>query len=110
MRLPNADRAYIPPEKLTAYLLSETHPVGKAKAKFFRGYGFDDVNFSALEQELLAIVQSHEVVSEKITPQGINYVIDGAINTPAGVSVRVRTVWVIETGMSDPRFVSAYPN
>ena len=43
-KLPRADRAIIPPEKLTDYLLSTTHPVGSAKARFFRGHGFNDDN------------------------------------------------------------------
>ena len=40
MMLPNAEDAYIPPEKLTDYLLLETHAVGKSKAKFFRSHGY----------------------------------------------------------------------
>lgn len=42
--LPNAEDAYIPWEKLTDYLLSETHAVGKAKARFFRAHGYNENN------------------------------------------------------------------
>jgi len=44
MRLPNGTNAYVPREKLVEYLLSETHAVGKSKARFFRGFGFDETN------------------------------------------------------------------
>jgi hypothetical protein len=41
MKLPNADKAYVPPNKLLDYLLSLSHPVGGSKARFFRSAGFD---------------------------------------------------------------------
>lgn len=34
MKLPNGERAFVPPEKLAGYLLSETHPTGQSKARF----------------------------------------------------------------------------
>ncbi len=33
MKLPNSENAYVPESKLSDYLLSEKHAVGKAKAK-----------------------------------------------------------------------------
>lgn len=39
MKLPRNREAIVPELKLTDYLLSETHPVGRAKAKFFRALG-----------------------------------------------------------------------
>ena len=38
-RLPNATEASVEEGKLKKYLLSETHPKGKAKARFFRPGG-----------------------------------------------------------------------
>lgn len=55
MQLPSKGKAYIPPGKLMGYLLSETHAVGKSKAKFFRALGFDETNVTQLEEGLLAI-------------------------------------------------------
>ena len=49
MQLPNCLQAYIPSEKLSAYLLSETHAVGKAKAMFFHALGFNEANMHVLE-------------------------------------------------------------
>lgn len=38
--LPNLDRAIVPERKVTAYLLSETHPEGHSKARFCSRHGF----------------------------------------------------------------------
>lgn len=109
MQLPNRARAYIPPEKLIGYLLSETHAVGKSKAKFFRTLGFDETNVNQLEQGLLTIAQTEGVEDIITSSRGTKYVIDGSMETPKGVVVRVRTVWMIETEQENPRFVTAYP-
>jgi len=43
------------------YLLSETHAVGKSKAKFFRSFGFDETNVIQFGQGLIKIAQTKEV-------------------------------------------------
>lgn len=57
MKLPLRETAYIPKEKLTDYILSETHADGKLKAKLFRKFGFNEANVSLLEKLLLNIAQ-----------------------------------------------------
>ena len=52
MNLENKEQAYIPVAKLLDYLLSETHPVGKSKAKYFRSLGFNETNIGSLKQGL----------------------------------------------------------
>lgn len=108
-RLPNAENAHVPLSKLTEYLLSLSHPVGKAKAKFFRGLGFDESTVLELERALIAIATTY-AVSESITSlHGTKYIVDGTLNAPGGTRVWVRTVWILETGEDHPRFVTAYP-
>ena len=109
MRLPNKEKAYIPPNKLTGYLLSETHAVGKSKAKFFRPLGFDETTVEQLEQGLLAIAQTNEVRESIALPHGTKYVIDGLLKTPKGTVVRIRTIWILEAEDENPRFITAYP-
>jgi len=109
MKLPNWENAYIPPPKLNAYLLSETHSVGKSKARFLRAAGFDETNAGVLEQSLLAIARSEDVKEVVSSPHGIKYIIEGALQTPTGSLVQARTVWIIDTGQDRPRFVTAYP-
>ncbi|HEY4722670.1 MAG TPA: hypothetical protein VII92_12530 [Anaerolineae bacterium] len=60
MKLPDRESAYIPASKLTGYLLSSTHSVGRSKAKFFLALGFGN-DVSALEESLLSIARSEEV-------------------------------------------------
>lgn len=109
MKLPNQSKAYIPPSKLTAYLLSETHAVGKAKAKFFRALGFNEINLVLLEQGLLAIAQTEMVKEVVLSPYGTKYIIEGFLETPKGSSVKVRTIWIIKAREDKPNFVTAYP-
>ncbi len=44
MKLPGNRDAVVQDGKLADYLLSETHPVGKAKAKYFRSLGYSIAN------------------------------------------------------------------
>ncbi len=109
MKLPNCERAIVPVEKLTDYLLSLTHAVGGSKARYFRAIGFDEENVGTFERNLLEIAQSNEIVDEKTSAYGVKYVIDGILETPGGEEIYLRTVWIIETGQAAPRFVTAYP-
>jgi hypothetical protein len=109
LQLPNRDNAFIQPAKLIGYLLSETHSVGKSKAKFFRELGFNEENIARLEEELLKVARSHEVAEIITNEHGNKYVIIGAIDTPNGKIVNVLTVWIIDLGQENPRFVTARP-
>lgn len=109
MLLPERERAYVPPSKLTQYLLSESHPVGRAKAKFFRSLGYDELHLVTLERELLALARREEVTEVVASVHGTKYVIVGVIVSPNGRRVHIRSVWTIEPGSRGPRFVTAYP-
>ncbi|PEN15142.1 hypothetical protein CRI94_02325 [Longibacter salinarum] len=112
MKLPGRDRAFVPERKLTAYLLSLSHPVGRAKARFFHRFGFDASNTDLLRDELLALALARhaDVARTEHTAYGTKYVVDGSLSTPSGDEVVVRTVWMIEKSEPDARrFVTAYP-
>jgi len=109
MELPNKSKAYIPPEKITGYLLSETHAVGKSKAKYFRSHGFNYDNADQLRQALLGIAQVGHVVDAEKSTYGTKYIIDGDVKTPKGVMIRTRTIWIVEKSIDSPYFVTAYP-
>ncbi len=109
MRLPNADSANVDRQKLAGYLLSSTHPIGRSKAKFFRSVGFTESNIAVLEQALREIIRTEEVAAVASTPHGVKYIIDGLLIAPLGSRVRVRTIWIVDTGADYPRFVTAYP-
>jgi hypothetical protein len=109
MELPNKSKAYISPNKIKDYLLSESHAVGKSKAKFFRSFGFEETNASHFEQGLIGIAQTKSVTESTETPYGTKYVVDGELETPNGITIYLRTVWIIETGDIIPRLVTAHP-
>jgi hypothetical protein len=58
MILNNAQEAVVPLEKLTDYLLSQSHPEGKSKAKFFRGLGFNEGNVDLFTDSLREEIRS----------------------------------------------------
>ncbi|HNQ95765.1 MAG: hypothetical protein JNJ96_03500 [Anaerolineales bacterium] len=109
MELPNKSKAHVPLEKITEYLLSETHAVGNPKARYFRSYGFDNENAGDLVQGLIAIAQNSPVENSQKSVFGVKYVLDGELETPNGVMIWVRTIWIIENNTEIPRFVTAYP-
>ncbi len=107
--LPNRERAQVPAAKLIDYLLSETHPVGRSKARFFRGFGYGETNSELLERDLKSVAESGETEQTVSSLHGTKYVIRGLLKTPSGKTVEVRTVWILESGQDHPRFVTAYP-
>lgn len=109
MKLPNAKNIVITKEKLVDYILSETHPTGKFKAKIFRKIGFDESKVKAFEKELKKIVIAKEITEKVESEYGIKYIIDGQIKGLKGKAIRVRTIWIIERGDIKPRFVTLYP-
>src|SRR5688500_16243394 len=109
MQLPNNFQTYIPSHKLSTYLLTDTHSMSEAKDTVFRALGFNETNVHSLEHGLLTLAHSapvHEVVP---SPHGVKYVIEGVLETPSGNAPRIRTVWILEIGERNPRFVIAYP-
>lgn len=108
MKLPNAGDAFIPPNKITGYLLASAHPIGGSKARFFRMHGFNETNMKKLEVGLLAIANSTDAEANR-SPYGTKYIADGDLLTPNGKRVRVRTVWMVEPTDPRPRLITAYP-
>src|SRR3990172_2817742 len=109
MKLPDKEKAYIPLLKIKDYLLSETHPIGKSKAKFFRSLGFNELNIDLLKQGLLTIAQIEDVKEAVSSTHGVKYLIDGLLQTPVGDTIMIRTIWIIDKGQTRPRFVTTYP-
>ncbi len=109
MKLPFREKAYLPKAKLVDYLLSETHPVGNSKAKFFRGVGFNETNVNKLAKLLLKIGKTNDVKSVRKFTYGTNYIIEGTIKTPGNKTVTIKTVWFIKVEEDRPSFVTAYP-
>lgn len=64
--LPNADQAYIEPEKLVTYALDPENVVGRHKASVFRSaLGIEKVDWEYLLESILNELPNHPVVSSR---------------------------------------------
>ncbi len=109
MNLPRSARAVIDLSKLTDYLLSSAHPVGRFKATFFAKLGYFAEDWGLLETVLLEVAVSGTVQAVEDTPFGRKYRVHGRIEPPIGGAVSVVTVWIVRSGEDFPRFVTAFP-
>lgn len=109
MRLPSADRAIIPSEKLRDYLLSPEHPIGRFKAAFFVSLGYTKDDWQRLEADLRSQHLVLDAVEGEQTKYGRKFVITSPLMGPSGNAATVVSVWVIRHGEDIPRFVTAYP-
>jgi hypothetical protein len=109
MTVPNADRAIIAPEKLTAYLLNVSHKRGAAKARLLLAVGYRSNAPHLLESDLRAQHLPLEVTRTHENPYGVVYEIEGPIETPSGRSIRFCSVWQVDTGADVARFITMYP-
>lgn len=110
MKLPHAHLAIVEREKITAYLLNAAHPDNGGKAPFFRALGFAPEQWEHLAAAFRQSAVTFAVAQVMETRHGKKYIIDGEINTPSGKLPVVRTVWIIESGETVPRLVTAYPH
>lgn len=109
MKLPGAESAIVPRDKVENYLLNLDHPIGGGKAKFFIRFGFERERWDRLADALRGHVQENFVAETVRDADGVTYVVEGVIKTPSGREPRVRSVWLVETGELAPRFLTAYP-
>ena len=108
MPIPNADRAIVAVEKLTAYLLNPSHKRGGAKARLLISLGYRTSTPEMLELDLRQHL-SFDATRTAQNPYGIAYEIEGPITTPSGRTVRFCSIWQIDTGNEVPRFITMYP-
>jgi hypothetical protein len=109
LKLPHREKAYVAVAKIRDYLLLETHPAGWSKAKLLRALGHDERTMDVLIANLIDIANSGDVDKVIPTGHGVKYSIDGLVQTPSGVAVQFRTIWIIDKGHDRPRFVTGYP-
>lgn len=109
MPIPNADRAIIAIDKLTAYLLNASHRRGGAKARLLLGLGYQVSVPERLAHDLRKQHLSLEAMRTSSNDYGVSYRIEGGIVTPCGRSVRFCSIWQVGTGTDRPRFITMYP-
>lgn len=112
MQLPNRERARVPKEKITDYLLVPEHPDAEGKGPFFLACGFRSEEWELFADALKRHAAHFPVAKTKEIPFGIIYVLEGLLDTPPDgtpTTRPVRSVWIIENDKDFPRLVSAYP-
>jgi hypothetical protein len=106
MRLPNADRAMIAPEKIRDYLFVLEHPQNQGKARLFAALGYTRENWLAFESDLRTQHLPLDAQLSKQTDFGDSYEIVGELLGPQGSAI-IMSVWIIDRGSDVPRFVTA---
>ena len=109
MRVPNWQDAEVSEAKMTEYLLSPTHPIGRHKAAFFRSFGFSLGSWDVLSDALHCHIADYDIAEIQSNPYGTRYAVEGPLLSPDGRSPTVRSVWFVGTDELIPRFVTAYP-
>lgn len=109
MLLPNGDRAIIEPRKIRDYLLSDSHPVGRFKARVFARLGFTAERWELFEQALREQHLNQPAESAGGDAFGQSFTISAILKGPTGAPAPIVSVWFIRVGEDRPRFVTAYP-
>ncbi len=108
MKLPKSDLCTVDRDTVADYLLSASHPTGQIKAKFFASFGFERVDMDDVATSLLAMGKSAEVAGLALTKHGTKYFVDGALESPIGIKIYIRTEWIVDTGAETAVFSAVY--
>jgi len=108
LKIPKEDDVRVDEGKVRNYLLSESHTVGRFKARFFAAVGFDSSGVPAFIGELRRIAAAGQVSEIMETPFGQKYLIPGDLKGPLG-TVPVLTVWFRGHGEERARLVTVRP-
>ena len=106
---PTDARLVVDRQKVVDYLLSDSHPVGRFKNRFFVSFGFHAAEWTILQHALIEQAMTNDVTMEEQTEYGIKYVVDGPLPSPDGRSPAVRTIWIRRNDETDIHLVTAYP-
>ena len=107
-RLPYGDEAMLDIRKIEDYCLNPSHPRGRHKARVFReALGLQRNDAAWLRGVLLEAARSDEAFPIAVDPWGTHWRLDATIRRQ-GKSAVVRTIWIVRTGESAPRFVTCW--
>lgn len=98
-RLPRANEAIIPREKLTDYALDPEHPRGQHKARVFSSaLGINQADWRYLLDAIMGALPDAAVRSTRISPFGVAYEVIVTVDGLNGASLPVVTTWIVEGG------------
>ena len=107
-KLPNGNKAFVPLEKFTEYLLNPEHPTGRHKARVFKAaLGLTLKHAEFLRSTVQSIAAAGEAERQEPSAYGERYVIDSELKTDDGTAL-VRPAWIIRNDQDFPRLTSCY--
>ncbi len=107
-RLPRADLAAIPTEKLVGYALDPSHPRGRHKARVFSAaLAIHRADWRYLHEQLTRGVVDAPVRGTRITSFGVLYDVVVLVDGLNGATAPVATIWLVEAE-HPPRLVSLW--
>jgi len=107
-RLPHSDEAILDIRKIQDYCLNSAHPRGRHKARVFReALDLQRTDASWLRTVLLEAARSGEALQVGDDPWGTYWRLDATVRRQGKIAV-VRTIWIVRTGDSVPRFVTCW--
>lgn len=101
-------KAIISREKVTGYLLSSSHPIGRYKAAFFASLGYSVAAPEVFERDLALLLKA-EISELDVTEYGRKFSSRGLVTGPNGRQASVLAIWIILLGEHSPHLVTAYP-
>jgi hypothetical protein len=107
-RLPHGDKAILDIRKIQDYCLNPSHPRGRHKARVFRkALDLQRSDAAWLRDVLLEAARSSEASPVATDAWDAQWRVDATI-TRHGRSAVVRTLWMLRTGETVPRFVTCW--
>ena len=109
-KLPNGDRADIDVKnKLEGYCLNPDHEEGTHKARVFQSQlGLNRHNVGLLVEALKQAARSGDAIESRRDEYGRRYRIDFEFKGPNGNMATIHSIWIVEIGKNDPRFITCY--
>lgn len=107
--MPNNEQSIVEEKKITHYLLSDTHEIGKHKAEFFKNFGFVITDVNTFISSLIQHSIERDIEETTTTEFGDKYELKCKIQTPDDRNPCIMTVWIIGNGKYKPTLVTAYP-
>jgi hypothetical protein len=106
VKLPSG--AEVAPAKVRDYLLNPDNSQNRGKSTLFTAFGFRRDDW----QELAAALQRHsidnDIIETSVSPHSTKHVVRCQLMTPDGRNPCLTTVWIIDTGATLARLVTAY--
>lgn len=109
MNLAKLYEVNIPRKKITDYLLSSTHLLGKNKAAYFSKYGFYAENPEIFTAAIHQLVIEFDIQSVSENKYGKIYIVDGNLKTPSKKLMKARSVWIVLKNQETATLITIYP-